>query len=168
MNKKDVEKLLKGRELIDKYRLRNINKETIEQKNSLLDGVKAELGKLGFEKDAMEEFKAFNRHMIAQEYKESLDIKFLGCAGCPTKKCVKLYGDRACMKKKDKTVDDTAALTIFSLVRSSKNWSIDEEKKEPGNIDIKKFEDVIICPEGYGYQVTGKNRLRQFDLHWRV
>ena len=47
-----------------------------------------------------------------------------------------------------------------------KYWSVDEIKKEPGA--VKRYDDVIICPEGYGYQVTAKKRLRQFDLNWRM
>jgi len=164
MNKKDVEKLLKGREIIDKFRLRNISKEILDEKNVLLNSATNELNKLGFKN--MGEFKAFNKHMIAEEIKEFLDIKFLGCEGCPTKQCVKLFGDKACMRKKDKTVDDISALTILHLIYSSKYWSIDELKKEPGA--VKRYDDVIICPEGYGYQVTAKKRLRQFDLNWRM
>lgn len=164
MEKANLEKLLKGREIIDKFRLRNISKETLDEKNVLLDTATNELVKLGFK--SMDEFKAFNKKMIAEEIKEVLDIKFLGCDKCPTKQCVKLFGDKACMRKKDKTVDDTTALTIFYLVHSSKYWSVDEIKKEPGA--VKRYDDVIICPEGYGYQVTAKKRLRQFDLNWRM
>ena len=164
MNKKDVEKLLKGRELIDKYRLRNIDKETLEQKNSLLDGVKVGLGKLGFEKDAMEEFKAFNKHLIAQEFKEIFSIEYLGCDKCRTKKCIQMFRDKVCVWKKEEQVDDAICLYILSLGFQSKNsnWA----NNEVGGID--SFRDVQVCPDGCGYQISPKKRNPQFDLNWRV
>lgn len=173
---KDIDRLLAGRKIVDGIKrpdpeyLNTMNqtakksegvtlamvKQTLAERDALLkveaDSIIAaekQLIELGFE--GISDFLEFNKTMCLEETKERLEIVRLPCDGCPTKKCIELYKDKACFYDMSGKVPEYMAQFILSLRLKSvdKDWS-----------------DVRICPKGFGIDWTVK-REPQFDLKWR-
>ena len=175
IEQKDIDRLLAGRKVIDGIKspdseyLNTLNqtakktveisiatvKQTLAEREALLktesDSIIAaekQLVELGFK--GIGDFLEFNKTMCLEETKERLEIVRLPCDGCPTKKCIELYKDKACFYDTSGKVPEYMAQFILSLrlKSSDKDWT-----------------DVRICPKGYGIDWTVK-REPQFDLRW--
>jgi hypothetical protein len=175
MNQKDIDRLLAGRKIIDGIKspdsdyLDTLNqtakksesvslttvKQTLAERSALLkteaDSIIAaekQLVELGFK--GISDFLDFNKKMCLEETKERLEIVRLPCDGCPTKKCIELYKDKACFYDTSGKVPEYMAQFHLSLRLKSKE---------------QDFSDVRICPDGYGI-VFKVLREPQFDLRW--
>jgi hypothetical protein len=176
MNQKDIDRLLAGRKAIDEIKrpdvdvVNTLNLTTKKSETVSLTVVKQSLSELdalrkiesdsiiAAEKQLIElgfkgigNFLEFNRQMCLEETKDRLEIKRLPCEGCPTKKCIELYKDKACFYDTSGKVPEYMAQFILSLRLKSNN---------------KDWSDVRICPKGFGIDWTVK-REPQFDLRWR-
>lgn len=175
IKQKDIDRLLAGRKVIDEIKRPDVdvvNTLTLTTKKSeavSLTTVKQSLAELdalreiesdsiiAAEKQLVElgfagigDFLEFNKTMCLEETKDRLEIVRLPCEGCPTKKCIELYKDKACFYDTSGKVPEYMAQFILSLRLKSadKDWS-----------------DVRICPKGFGIDWTVK-REPQFDLRW--
>ena len=176
MEQKDIDRLLAGRKAIDGIKspdpeyLNTLNqtakksesvslttvKQTLAERDALLkiesDSIIAaekQLVDIGFK--GISDFLDFNKKMCLEETKERLEIVRLPCDGCPTKKCIELYKDKACFYDTSGKVPEYMAQFILSLRLKSSE---------------KDFSDVRICPDGYGI-VFKALREPQFELRWR-
>ena len=176
IDQKDIDKLLAGRKIIDGIKspdseyLNMLNqtakksesvslttvKQTLAERDALLkiesDSIidaEKQLVELGFK--GIGDFLEFNKTMCLEETKERLEIVRLPCDGCPTKKCIELYKDKACFYDTSGKVPKYMAQLHLSLRLKSKE---------------QDFSDVRICPDGYGI-VFKALREPQFDLRWR-
>jgi len=176
MEQKDIDRLLAGRKIIDGIKspdseyLNTLNqtakkskdvdiakvKQTLAERDALLkiesDSIIAaekQLVELGFK--GIGDFLEFNKTMCLEETKDRLEITKLSCEGCPTKKCVELYGKQACFYTNTMTLPDYIYNMYLNLRLKSGE---------------KDYADVQICPEGYGYHYKAL-REPQFDLRWR-
>ena len=174
IEQKDIDKLLAGRKVVDDYRAVSaayrekaaisadsklsaditVAKEKYIDREAATKKMHEELIKAGFA--SYDEFDKFNTKMVIEEYKEVTTFNFLGCKGCPTRKCVDLYGANACGNQNLKdisAIEDSIRLLILNLLKKS-NDGLE-----------KKFADIRICPDGYGFQET-RNRAERFDVRW--
>ena len=176
MEQKDIDRLLAGRKIIDGIKspdseyLNTLNqtakkskdvdiakvKQTLAERDALLkiesDSIidaEKQLVELGFK--GIGDFLEFNKTMCLEETKDRLEITKLSCEGCPTKKCVELYGKQACFYTNTMTLPDYIYNMYLNLRLKSGE---------------KDYADVQICPEGYGYHYKAL-REPQFDLRWR-
>jgi len=176
IDKKDIDRLLAGRKAIDEIKrpdvdvVNTLNQTTKTTEAVSLTTVKQSLAKLdalrkiesdsiiAAEKQLVElgfkgiaDFLEFNKQMCLEETKDRLEITKLSCEGCPTKKCVELYGKQACFYTNTMTLPDYIYNMYLNLRLKSGE---------------KDYADVQICPEGYGYHYKAL-REPQFDLRWR-
>jgi len=176
IEQKDIDRLLAGRKAIDEIKrpdvdvVNTLNQTTKTTEAVSLTTVKQSLAELdalrkiesdsiiAAEKQLVElgfagigDFLEFNRQMCLEETKDRLEIKRLPCEGCPTKKCIELYKDKACFYDTSGKVPEYMAQFHLSLRLKSKE---------------QDFSDVRICPDGYGI-VFKALREPQFDLRWR-
>lgn len=169
IEQKDIDRLLAGRKIVDDCRAvaktyhdaittAKVDatavatvKSRYQDRELAIKKMNEELAKIGFA--SQDDFFKFNQQMVLEEYREMVDISFLGCKGCPTKKCIDLYGDNACGNKAVSGIEDSMRLFFISLIKKS------ADGKE-GN-----FADVKICPDGYGFHWK-RNRDERFDLRW--
>jgi hypothetical protein len=176
MEQKDIDRLLAGRKAFDEIKspdpvvLSALNAKTKKTESVSLSTVKQALAErdallkiegdsiVNVEKQLVElgfadigDFLEFNRQMCLEETKDRLEIKRLPCDGCPTKKCIELFKDKACFYDTSGKVPEYMAQFILSLRLKSNN---------------KDWSDVRICPKGFGIDWTVK-REPQFDLRWR-
>lgn len=176
MEQKDIDRLLAGRKIIDEIKspdpvvLSALNAKTKKPESVSLSTVKQALAErdallkiegdsiVNAEKQLIElgfkgigDFLEFNKTMCLEETKERLEIVRLPCDGCPTKKCIELYKDKACFYDTSGKVPEYMHRYHLSLRLQSKE---------------QDFSDVRICPDGYGI-VFNVLREPQFDLGWR-
>ena len=174
ITQKDIDRLLAGRKVVDNYRAVSasyrekaaisadsklsadiaVTQEKYIDREAATKKMHEELIKVGFA--SYDEFEKFNTKMVMEEYKEVTTFNFLGCKGCPTRKCVDLYGAKACGNQNLKdisAIEDSIRSLILTLLKKSKDGL------------EKKFADIRICPSDYGFQET-RNRAERFDVRW--
>ena len=109
MEQKDIDRLLAGRKIIDAYRkVAGSYREAITSKVDIAAKyndreaatikMNKELLDLGFSGSG--EFIEFNEQMVIEEYTEMVTLTFSGCANCPTRKCVELYGQNRSVERR--------------------------------------------------------------------
>jgi hypothetical protein len=166
IEQKDIDRLLAGRKIVDAYRsVASVYRDAIFSKVSMAEKytnreaatikMNKELLDLGFSGSG--EFIEFNEQMVIEEYTEMVTLTFSGCANCPTRKCVELYGQNACGNQSLEdiaSIERSMRLFFLRLIKMSKDG------KE------KNFADVKVCPDGYGFQWQ-RNRDERFDLWWK-
>jgi hypothetical protein len=176
IEQKDIDRLLAGREIVDAYRkVAGSYREAVElaskpeavtadkvtkaerysDREAATIKMNKELLDLGFSGSG--EFIEFNEQMVIEEYTEMVTLTFSGCANCPTRKCVELYGQNACGNQSLEdiaSIERSMRLFFLRLIKMSKDG------KE------KNFADVKVCPDGYGFQWQ-RNRDERFDLWWK-
>lgn len=123
-----------------------LNRTTLT--DTMMAGLKAE----GFE--TYDAFIEFNNYMNANEVYDLIITKE-SCEGCPTKGCVALYKDAACAFNPSAMVTDWIYSKITNM-RAVYARNMDEARQTP-----------LICPKGYGYQVSRTEPVR-FDHLWRA
>ncbi len=171
IEQKDIDRLLAGRKIIEdcraaasEYRAAitaKISQVSVAEKYANREVAVKKMNEglfaLGFgvnAESAYSDFEKFNKAMILEEYKDTVNITFLGCEGCPTRKCIELYRNNACGNQQVSGVEDRMYLFFLRLIKMSKDG------KE------KNFADVKVCPDGYGFQWKC-NRDERFDLWWK-
>ena len=174
IEQKDIDKLLAARKVVDNYRAVSavyrekvaissdsklsadvaVTKEKYIDREAATKKMHEELIKVGFA--SYDEFEKFNAQMVMEEYKEVTTFNFLGCKGCSTRKCEQIYGANTCVSQNLKdisAIEDSIRSLILTLLKKS-NDGLE-----------KKFADIRICPDGYGFQET-RNRTERFDVRW--
>jgi hypothetical protein len=172
MTKEDIIKLESGRVIVDRFRA--VAKEyqdavalpsSTEEIQSKFEAREAatvqmytDLFNLGFgdsaDPSSYQALLDFNKAMVFEEYKDMVSVEFLGCNGCPTLKCIELFGAAACVNTPNIIVDDKLIGLLLSL----------SFKSSVGKAGL--FSDVSICPPNFGIKWT-QLRNPRFYMWWK-
>jgi len=166
MRKKDIDKLLAGRAVIDEYRAKG--QQGIDESPSLA----AKLKELGFTSDnPVDEFFAFNTQMGILALKETPVLGECdlcqGYAGTP--ECQIAYGPGSCASKQNIPAGEYKWKIILLRLRKG-----DIAQKGDWQSALANFASKVdaegrhwICPKGHGFYIEPlKYNASPFDLTW--
>ena len=159
MEQKDIDKLLKARDIIDKHKKRDIKLEDDIKHTKLTIKMIDDLKKLGF--NSLEEFSEFNFDMNRQGFEDARPIegecdKCAGYNGTPP--CVLIWGDRACFYR-------SGGMSRESIMRSF--WIAFNQHTD--GISYSGNKKQLVCRDGHGYYCDlDKIKDYKFDVNWKI